>query len=75
MAVSMFDQMLFKLACGHEVILGRMANLNEWVCEACGKKTDLTSEPFKSALVKDLNTATQMDLQEKAKGETITRLV
>jgi hypothetical protein len=27
MTISMLDQMLFPLACGHEVVLGRMANL------------------------------------------------
>jgi hypothetical protein len=74
MAISMLDQMLFKLACGHEVVLGRMANLEEWVCEACGEKTDLKSEPFKSVLERDLDTAMQIDLQEKARGEAITRL-
>ena len=74
MVVSMLDQMLFPLACGHEVVLGRMTNLDSWICEACGQKTDLTAEPFKSALVRDLNAALQIDLQEKEKGETVTRL-
>jgi hypothetical protein len=74
MAISMLDQMLFRLACGHEVVLGRMANVNEWVCEKCGRKTDLKSEPFRSTLVKDLDTAVQIDLQEKTKGNEVTRL-
>ena len=74
MVVSMLDQMMFKLACGHEVGLGRMTNLDRWVCESCGQETDLTKEPFKSALVRDLDTALQIDLQEKAKGEPVTRL-
>lgn len=75
MAVSMLDQMLFPLACGHEVVLGRMANLETWVCESCGKTTDLTVDPFKSRLEEDLDTAMQIDAQEKAKGNEITRLV
>jgi hypothetical protein len=73
MVVSMFDQMMFKLSCGHEVVLGRLSNLQEWVCEACGQETDLTAEPFKSELLKDLDTAVQVDLQARAKGEQVTR--
>lgn len=74
MVVSMLDQMMFKLICGHEVVLERVTNLDGWVCESCGRKTDLTKQPFKSILVSDLETALQTDLQEKAKGEAITRL-
>lgn len=74
MVISMFDQMLFRLACGHDVVLGRMANLAIWVCEECGKSTDLTTSPFKEKLVKGLDTARQIDLQAKERGETITRL-
>ena len=74
MTISMLDQMLFRLACGHNVVLGRMANLATWVCEECGQSTDLTKTPFKETLVKDLDTALQIDLQAKARGETITRL-
>ncbi len=51
-----------------------MTNLDIWVCEACNQKTDLTAEPFKLALVRDLNAALQIDLQEKEKGETMTWL-
>ena len=74
MVVSMLDQMMFRLACGDEVLLGRMTNLDRWVCESCGEETDLTAEPFRSTLVRELNTAVQIELEEKAKGETITRL-
>jgi hypothetical protein len=74
MAISMLDQMMFKLACGHEVVLGRLSHLDTWVCEACGKRTNLAREPFRSLLVKELDTAQQIDLQAKARGEEITRL-
>ena len=74
MTVSMLDQMLFPLVCGHEVVLGRMANLETWVCESCGKTTDLTMDPFKSRLAKDLDTAMQIDAKERAEGNAITRL-
>ena len=74
MTISILDQMLFPLACGHEVVLGRMANLETWVYESCGKTTDLTVETFKSRLAQDLDTAMQIDAQEKAKGNPITRL-
>jgi hypothetical protein len=62
MAVTMFDQMLFPLACRHTVVLGRLEGKKEWTSEGCGTKTDLTAEPFKSILVKDLDTALQIDL-------------
>ena len=74
MTISMLDQMLFRLACGHDVVLGRMANSTTWVCEKCGKSTDLTKPPFKAQLVHDLDTAVQIDLQAKERGETVTRL-
>ena len=74
MAVSMLDQMLFQLGCGHEVVLGRLSNLTRWVCESCGKETDLTKSPSRERLVNDLNTAVHIDLQAKERGETITRL-
>ena len=68
MAVSMLDQMTFQLGCGHEVVLGRLSNLTRWVCESCGKETDLTTAPFRERLVKDLDTAVQIDLQAKERG-------
>jgi hypothetical protein len=74
MTVSMLDQMLFRLACGHDVVLGRMANSTTWVCEQCGKSTDLTKPPIKAQLVQDLDTALQIDLQAKERGEAVTRL-
>jgi hypothetical protein len=61
MTISMLDQMMFNLSCGHEVVLGRMANMESWACEACGNTTDLTAEPFKSRLAHDLDTAMQID--------------
>jgi hypothetical protein len=74
MPVSMLDQMLFNLSCGHQVVLGRLADAKNWTCEQCQKATDLSSGPYKAALDKDLDTANQIDLQEKAKGSTVTRL-
>jgi hypothetical protein len=65
MAISMFDQILFPLACGHDVVLGRLANTETWVCEKCGKPTNLTGPPFKDQLLKDIDTALQIDLQAK----------
>jgi hypothetical protein len=74
MAISMLDQMLFRLACGHDVVLGRLTNSTTWICETCGKSTDLIKSPFKNDLVRDFDTALQVDLQAKERGETITRL-
>lgn len=74
MTISMLDQKLFNLSCGHTVVLGRLAKQGLWTCETCGGKTDLTSEPFKKALEHDFDTATQIDLQARAMRETITRL-
>jgi hypothetical protein len=72
MTTSMLDQRLFNLSCGHAVVLGRLEKQKLWTCD-CGKKTDLTQEPYKSDLAHELDTATQMDLQAKQKGETVTR--
>ena len=47
MAITMFDQMQLKLACGH-VVLGRLDGHDTWTCEECGKSTD-----SQSALARD----------------------
>jgi hypothetical protein len=73
MALSMLDQMLFTLVCKHAVVLGRLQEKNKWICDVCGRKTDLSSGPTKDRLEKDLDTANQIDLQEAAKGQTIER--
>ncbi len=73
MAVTMFDQMLFPLACRHTVVLGRLEGKKEWTCEECNTKTDLTAEPYKAMLAKELDTAQQIDLQVKEKGGKVTR--
>lgn len=74
MTISMLDQMLFPLSCRHTVVLGRLQNRPNWACEECGQETDLSVSPFRDLLEKDLDTAHQIDLQEKAKGRTIERL-
>jgi hypothetical protein len=74
MTTSMLDQMLFNLSCGDQVVLGRLENQTVWTCETCSKKTDLTAEPYKKTLEHDLDTATQIDLRAKQKGETVIRL-
>jgi ribosomal protein L37AE/L43A len=71
--ITMFDQMLFSLACGHTVVLGRLAAAEVWTCETCGKTTNLNSEPHRSTLEKDRDTADQIDKQARARGETIVR--
>ena len=45
MTITMFDQILFRLACNHGVVLGRLDKANTWTCETCGKVTDLRTEP------------------------------
>lgn len=74
MTISMLDQMLFPLSCKHTVVLGRLENKTNWTCEECGQETVLSSGPFRDLLKKDLDTAHQIDLLEKAKGRTIERL-
>jgi hypothetical protein len=74
MTIGMLDQMLVNLPCGHEVVLGRLEKQRLWSCEDCGKKIDLTAEPYKSALDHDFDTATQIDLDAKGKGETVSRI-
>ena len=70
MTISMLDQMLFDLGCGHTVVLGRLQGIKEWTCEECGKRSNLDAEPFKGALAMDLDTAQQIDLQVEARGGT-----
>jgi hypothetical protein len=74
MAISMLDQMLFPLACRHTVVLGRLAHCKTWTCETCDKTTDLSDGPYKAALEHDFDTANQIDLQAKQRGETIERI-
>jgi len=74
MPISMLDQMLFNLSCDHKVVLGRLGGAENWTCEQCQKTTDLSYGPYRATLDKDLDTANQIDLQEKAKGNTVTRL-
>jgi hypothetical protein len=73
MTSSMLDQMQFDLPCGHNVVLGRLEKQKLWTCEACDKETDLTREPSKSLLERDLDTATQIDIKARQNGETVTR--
>jgi hypothetical protein len=71
--ITMFDQILFNLACGHQVVLGRLDGRNSWTCEVCGKATDLRVEPYRAALEGDRDTADQIDKQARERGETIVR--
>ena len=73
MAISMLDQMLFSLPCGHNVVLGRLQGAGKWTCEVCDKQTDLTGA-VRAALVQDFDTAVQIDLQAKERGEKVERL-
>jgi hypothetical protein len=73
MMISNLDQMLFQLACRHTVVLGRLEGKKDWICEQCGRRTDLEANPYKAELAKDLDTAEQIDLQVTAKGGTVTR--
>src|SRR5262245_40350736 len=50
MAITMFDQWPFSLACGHTVVLGRLDRAETWTCETCGKVTDLRVEPYRKEL-------------------------
>jgi hypothetical protein len=50
MTISMLDQMLFPLVCGHTVVLGRLQGANTWTCEECGRETGLSSGQFKDLL-------------------------
>lgn len=74
MAISMLDQMLFKLSCGHKVVLGRLLGTKNWICEECHQTTDLSSGPYNATFEKDLETANLIDSLEKARGNTVTRL-
>jgi len=73
MGLSMFDQMLFALGCGHSVVLGRLDKHVTWSCEVCGKVTDPRAEPHRTRLADERDNADQIDKQAKARGETVTR--
>jgi hypothetical protein len=73
MTLSMLDQMLFDLSCKHSVVLGRMEKTTTWLCEECGKITDLRIEPYRTQLERDRDTATQIDQQGRDRGETVVR--
>ena len=73
MVISMLDQMLFPLSCGHNVDLQRLQGAVKWICDECSKQTDLTGA-VRAALVKDLDTALQIDIQAKERGHQIERL-
>jgi hypothetical protein len=73
MTITMFDQILFDLACKHQVVLGRLAKADTWRCETCGKVTDLRVEPYRTELERDRDRADQLDKQARERGETITR--
>ena len=48
------------------MVVSSWSYLESWVCEACGKTTDLKAESFKSILEGGLDTAMQKDAQERA---------
>jgi transcription elongation factor Elf1 len=73
MAITMFDQWPFSLACGHTVVLGRLDKAETWTCETCGKITDLRVEPYRKELEDDRDTADQIDKQARQRGETVVR--
>jgi transcription elongation factor Elf1 len=73
MAVTMFDQWPFSLACGHTVVLDRLDKADTWTCKECGKTTDLRVEPYRTELENDRDTANQIDKQARQRGETVVR--
>jgi hypothetical protein len=73
MVLSMLDRFQFELGCGHELVLGRLNELKTWNCEQCGQSTDLTAEPFKTALYHMIRVAHGIDSKERQIGNTVTR--
>jgi hypothetical protein len=70
----MLDQLPYTLACCHNVVIGRLQNVASWTCEECGQTTDLSVSPDREMLAKDLDTATQVDIQAKQRGLTVLRV-
>jgi hypothetical protein len=73
MKITMFDRIMFDLACKHTVVLGRLDKAETWTCEECGKVTDLRVDPHRKDLEHDRDTADQIDKQARQRGETIVR--
>ena len=73
MPLSMFDRLLVSLACNHQVVVGRLDKVHKWTCEECGRVTDFQTEPYRSHLAEQRETADQLDKQERENGKTVHR--
>jgi len=78
MAISMFDQYTFKIACqnGHvtEETIGRFEDIDTATCSRCGAVIDLRGESY-GTTIRDLrDLATELDKQARERGEIVERL-
>ncbi len=73
MTLSMFERTFFNLACGHDVILGRLDQAKTWTCERCGNVTDLRADPYCKKLEHARDTADRIDKQARQRGDTVVR--
>jgi hypothetical protein len=71
--VTRYDATYFDLACGHDVILGRLKFVVTWKCETCGKVTDFRNAPYKTALAQERDTADELDRRARERGDIIVR--
>lgn len=79
MALSRFNELTFRFACPHctheeAIVLSRLDHVEEWTCEACGRRTDLRKEPYRSELAGQRDIASESDKQAMQRGEKRERL-
>ena len=68
MVLSMY---MFSLACGHQVVLGRLNKADIWSCEDCGKAIDLRIESYRTEFERAWDTANQADKHARQRGQTV----
>ena len=78
MVLSMFNQKFFYFRCKcsevEEIVLSRLDNRAAWVCRRCGYSTDLAVEPYRTALEKERDIASEIDKQARQEGQKVERL-
>jgi hypothetical protein len=73
MTLSMFSAMLFKLSCGHVVVLGRLDKSDTWACEVYERATNLRDDSHRAQLEDARDIADQIDGKNRQRGKTVTR--
>ena len=71
MAISLLDQMLFSLPCGHNVVLGRVQGAESGPVRRAVSTTDLTGA-VRAALVQDFDTADRSTFKRRSAAKKLS---